>query len=126
MKKIETKNAPAAVGAYSQGVLVGNTLYVSGQIPFIPDTMTLISDDIKEQTLQSLKNVLAIVEAAGMEKENIARCTVFMTNMSDFSLMNEVYSQFFGSHKPARAAVEVRRLPKDVMIEIDAIAVLEL
>ncbi len=124
MKKIETKHAPAAVGAYSQGVLVNNTLYVSGQIPFIPETMTCISDDIKEQTLQSLKNVLAIVEAAGMKKENIVKCTVFMTNMSDFPLMNEVYGNFFKEHKPARAAVEVRRLPKDVMVEIDAIAIL--
>ena len=124
MKKIETKHAPAAVGAYSQGVLVNNTLYVSGQIPFIPETMTCISDDIKEQTLQSLKNVLAIVEAAGMKKENIVKCTVFITNMSDFPLMNEVYGNFFKEHKPARAAVEVRRLPKDVMVEIDAIAIL--
>jgi 2-iminobutanoate/2-iminopropanoate deaminase len=123
MKTIQTKNAPAAVGAYSQGVLVNNTLYVSGQIPFIPETMTLVSESIQDQTLQSLKNVLAIVEAAGMKKENIVRCTVFMTNMSDFPLMNEVYGNFFGEHKPARAAVEVRRLPKDVMIEIDAIAV---
>jgi len=124
MKTIQTKNAPAAVGAYSQGVLVNNTLYVSGQIPFIPETMTLVSESIKDQTLQSLKNVLAIVEAAGMKKENIVKCTVFMTNMSDFPLMNEVYGKFFGEHKPARAAVEVRRLPKDVMIEIDAIAII--
>ena len=124
MKTIVTKHAPAAVGAYSQGVLVNNTLYVSGQIPFIPETMTLVSSDIKDQTLQSLKNVLAIVEAAGMKKENIAKCTVFMINMSDFPLMNEVYGNFFGEHKPARAAVEVRRLPKDVMIEIDAIAII--
>jgi 2-iminobutanoate/2-iminopropanoate deaminase len=124
MKTIQTKHAPAAVGAYSQGVLVNNTLYVSGQIPFIPETMTLISQDIKEQTLQSLQNVLAIVEASGMKKENIVKCTVFMTNMSDFPLMNEVYGNFFKDHKPARAAVEVRRLPKDVMVEIDAIAIL--
>lgn len=123
MKTIQTENAPKAVGAYSQGVLVNNTLYVSGQIPFIPETMTLVSESIKDQTLQSLKNVLAIVEKAGMKKENIVKCTVFMTNMSDFPLMNEVYGNFFGEHKPARAAVEVRRLPKDVMIEIDAIAI---
>lgn len=123
MKMIQTLHAPAAVGAYSQGVLTNNTLYVSGQIPFIPETMTLISQDIQEQTLQSLKNVLAIVEAAGMQKENIVKCTVFMTNMGDFQLMNQVYGNFFGEHKPARAAVEVRRLPKDVMIEIEAIAI---
>lgn len=123
MKTIQTQHAPKAVGPYSQGVFVKDTLYVSGQIPFDPKTNTLISNDIKDQTRQSLENVLAIVEAAGLVKEDIVRCTVFMTNLSDFPLMNEVYSQFFGEHKPARAAVEVRRLPKDVMVEIDAIAV---
>ncbi|MDY0295184.1 MAG: RidA family protein [Acholeplasmataceae bacterium] len=123
MKNIQTEHAPKAVGPYSQGVLVKDTLYVSGQIPFNPETNSLISDDIKDQTRQSLNNVLAIVKEAGMQKENIVRCTVFMTNLGDFSLMNEVYSEFFGDHKPARAAVEVRRLPKDVFVEIDAIAV---
>lgn len=123
MKNIETKKAPAAVGPYSQAVMVKDTLYVSGQIPFVPETMKLVSDDIKEQTKQSLSNILNIVEAAGLKKENIVRCTVFMTNLGDFGLMNEVYQEFFGNHKPARAAVEVRRLPKDVHVEIDAIAV---
>lgn len=123
MKMIETIHAPKAVGPYSQGILANDTLYVSGQIPFVPETMELISDDIKDQTRQSLKNVLAIVEAAGLKKENIVRCGVFMTNLKDFAQMNEVYSEFFGSLKPARAAVEVRRLPKDVLVEIDAIAV---
>ncbi len=125
MKNIETKKAPAAVGPYSQAVMVKDTLYVSGQIPFVPETMKLVSDDIKEQTKQSLNNILNIVEAAGLKKENIVRCTVFMTNLGDFGLMNEVYQEFFGNHKPARAAVEVRRLPKDVLVEIDAIAVRE-
>ncbi len=124
MKSIETIYAPIAVGPYSQGILANDTLYVSGQIPFVPETMELISLDIKEQTLQSLKNVLAIVEAAGLKKNDIVRCGVFMTDLSDFSKMNEVYSDFFNGHKPARAAIEVRRLPKDVYIEIDAIAVI--
>lgn len=123
MKTIHTDHAPKAVGPYSQGVLAKDTLYVSGQIPFDPKTNMLISEDIKEQTKQSLNNVLAIVEAAGFAKENIVKCTVYMTNLSDFLAMNEVYQQFFGDHKPARAAVEVRRLPKDVSVEIDAIAV---
>lgn len=123
MKNIHTDLAPKAVGPYSQGVFVKDTLYVSGQIPFDPKTNTLVSEDIKRQTRQSLDNVLSIVEASGLTKENIVRCTVFMTDLSDFPLMNEVYSDFFGDHKPARAAVEVRRLPKDVKIEIDAIAV---
>lgn len=123
MKNIQTKNAPQAVGPYSQGVLVKDTLYVSGQIPFVPETMTLVSNDISDQTRQSLSNILAIVEAAGLKKEDIVRCGVFMTDLGDFSKMNSVYAEFFGDHKPARAAVEVRRLPKDVLIEIDAIAV---
>lgn len=123
MKTIQTERAPQAVGPYSQGVMAGQTLYVSGQIPFDPQTNTLISETIEAQTKQSLENVLGIVEAAGLKKENIVRCTVFMTNLSDFAKMNEVYAAFFGEHKPARAAVEVRRLPKDVHIEIDAIAV---
>jgi 2-iminobutanoate/2-iminopropanoate deaminase len=122
-KTIQTIHAPAAVGPYSQGVLVQNTLYVSGQIPFNPVTNTLISDSIEDQTKQCLVNILAIVQAAGMQKEDIVRCGVFMTNLSDFSKMNAVYESFFGEHKPVRAAVEVRRLPKDVLIEIDAIAV---
>jgi len=123
MKTIITKDAPAAIGAYSQGVWVENTLYVSGQIPFIPETMTLISQDISDQTKQSLDNVYAIVKAAGLQKEDIVKCTIYMTNLGDFQIMNQVYGAFFGEHKPARAAVEVRRLPRDVQIEIDAIAI---
>ncbi|MFA7435231.1 MAG: RidA family protein [Bacilli bacterium] len=124
MKKfISTNNAPKAVGPYSQGILVNNTLYVSGQIPFDPNTNSLASNDIEGQTLQCLKNILGIVQEAGMEKENIIRCGVFMTDLSDFSKMNKVYETFFENHKPVRAAVEVRRLPKDVLIEIDAIAI---
>ncbi len=123
MKTISTKNAPTAVGPYSQGVLVNDTLYVSGQIPFVPETMTLVSDSIKDQTRQSLNNVLAIVKEAGMEKENIIKCGVFMQDLSMFKDMNEVYAEFFGDHKPARFAVEVTRLPLDVLVEIDAIVV---
>lgn len=123
MKNIHTKHAPQAVGPYSQGVLVKDTLYVSGQIPFVPETMTLVSTDISDQTRQSLNNILAIVQAAGLKKEDIVRCGVFMTDLSDFSKMNAIYAEFFGDHKPARAAVEVKRLPKDVLVEIDAIAV---
>jgi 2-iminobutanoate/2-iminopropanoate deaminase len=122
MKFIVTKKAPSAVGPYSQGVMVKDTLYVSGQIPFVPETMTLVSDDIRKQTKQSLTNILAIVEEAGLKKTDIVKCNVYMINLSDFGAMNEVYAEFFGDHKPARAAVEVRRLPKDVQIEIEAIA----
>lgn len=125
MKIIQTKNAPKAVGPYSQGVVAGNTLYVSGQIPYVPETMQPIGSDIKSQTKQSLQNVLGIVEEAGFQKENIVKCGVFLQDMNMFKDMNEVYAEFFGDHKPARFAVEVRRLPLDVLVEIDAIVVKE-
>jgi len=123
MKMINTKNAPAAVGPYSQGVEANGMLFISGQIPFVPETGAVVSEDIKDQTLQSLKNVLAIATEAGYTKENIAKCGVFMKDLSQFALMNEVYAEFFGDHKPARFAVEVSRLPKDVSVEIDAFVV---
>ncbi len=125
MKNIHTKNAPAAVGPYSQGVLVKDTLYVSGQIPYVPETMKPAGSDIKSQTLQSLKNILAIVEEAGFKKENIIKCGVFLKDLGMFKDMNEVYAEFFGNHKPARFAVEVARLPLDALVEIDAIVVKE-
>lgn len=123
MKIISTKNAPAAVGPYSQGVMTNDTLYVSGQIPYVPETMKPAGPDIKSQTLQSLKNILGIVEEAGLKKENIVKCGVFMKDLSMFKDMNEVYAEFFGNHKPARFAVEVSRLPLDALVEIDAIVV---
>ncbi len=123
MKKIHTNNAPKAVGPYSQAVMVKDTLYVSGQIPYVAETMKPAGDEIKSQTLQSLKNVLAIVKEAGMEKEDIVKCGVFLKDLSMFGEMNEVYAEFFGEHKPARFAVEVAKLPLDVLVEIDAIVV---
>jgi 2-iminobutanoate/2-iminopropanoate deaminase len=122
MKTIDTNKAPKAIGPYSQAVLAGDTLYVSGQIPFDPETMTA-PEGIQAQTKQSLSNILGIVEAAGLKKENIVKCGVFMKDLSMFSEMNGVYQAFFGDHKPARFAVEVARLPKDALIEIDAIAI---
>ncbi|KUO75409.1 MAG: reactive intermediate/imine deaminase [Clostridia bacterium BRH_c25] len=120
---ISTGKAPAAVGPYSQAVEVNGTLYVSGQIPFVPETMTLVDECIKSQTNQSLLNIKAIVEEAGYEVSDIVKCTVFLKDMNDFASMNEVYAAFFGGHKPARCAVEVSRLPKDVKVEIDAVCV---
>ena len=122
MKMIETKDAPKAIGPYSQGILAGNTLYVSGQIPFDPKTMESAGNDIQSQTRQSLENILAIVQASGLKKEDIVKCGVFMKDLSMFGEMNKVYQAFFGHHKPARFAVEVARLPKDALIEIDAMA----
>ena len=123
MKMVDTKNAPAAIGPYSQAVEAGNTLYISGQIPFDPVTMELIADDVRLQTHQCLKNITAIIEAANYSMEHIVKCGVFLKNMEDFSDVNEVYAEYFTTHKPARFCVEVARLPKDVKVEIDAIAV---
>lgn len=125
MKTISTKNAPAAVGPYSQAVMVKDTLYVSGQIPYVPETMKPAGNDIQSQTLQSLRNILGIVNEAGLKKENIVKCGVFLKDMNMFKDMNAVYAEFFGDHKPARFAVEVARLPLDVLVEIDAIVVKE-
>jgi 2-iminobutanoate/2-iminopropanoate deaminase len=123
MKFIQTDQAPKAIGPYSQAILVNQTLYVSGQLPLVPNDMTIISGDIAKQTEQCLSNLLAIVQASGLKKTDIVRCGVFLKDMNHFAEMNKVYEMFFGEHKPTRAAVEVARLPKDVLIEIDAIAV---
>lgn len=123
MKTIHTERAPKAVGPYSQAIDVNGTLYISGQIPFVPETMTLVSEDVAEQTAQSLNNIKSIVTEAGYQVTEIVKCTVFLKDMNDFTSINEIYARFFGDHKPARCAVEVSRLPKDVLVEIDAICV---
>ncbi len=121
---IFTENAPAPIGPYSQGILTeGKILFVSGQIPLTPDG-TLAGDDIVSQTHQALKNVLAVVEKSGGTAQNIVKTTVLMKDLSDFATMNEIYEQYLGDSKPARAAYQVARLPKDVLIEIEAIAVI--
>lgn len=120
MKKIiNTTKAPGAIGPYSQAVEVNGTLYVSGQVPFVPETMTIISDDVKEQTRQSLENVKAILEEAGYT----FKAGVFIKDMNDFAAINEVYAEYLGEVKPARACVEVARLPRDAKVEIEVIAV---
>ncbi|MDD4184650.1 MAG: RidA family protein [Candidatus Izemoplasmatales bacterium] len=123
MKYIETTKAPKAIGPYSQAVLVNDILFVSGQLPFDPIKMASPSEDISKQTRQSLENIKRIVEAAGFSIQNIAKCTVYLKDMEQFSAMNSVYQDFFEGHRPARVAIEVARLPKDVLIEIDAICV---
>lgn len=124
MKKIiNTTNAPAALGPYSQAIEINGTLYVSGQIPFVPATMTLVSEDIEEQTKQSLENVGAILKEAGYEFKDVVKAGVFIKNMDDFGKINAVYEKYLGDVKPARACVEVARLPKDVKVEIEVIAV---
>lgn len=123
MNVINTEKAPAALGPYSQAIEVNGTLYVSGQIPFIPETMTCVSDDVQEQTKQSLENVKAILEEAGYTLNDVVKAGVFIKDMNDFPLINEIYAQYFSENKPARACVEVARLPKDVKVEIEVIAV---
>lgn len=122
---VYTKDAPAALGPYSQGIKAGSTLYVSGQLPINPQTGELYKGgDIKEETKVSLQNVKAILEAGGATLNDVVKCTVYIKNMDQFSLINEMYAEFFTENKPARVCVEVARLPKDANVEIDAIAVI--
>ena len=121
---IHTENAPAAIGPYSQAVKAGNLLFVSGQVPFVPETMEIVEGDVKAQTAQSLKNLQAILKEAGADFSNVVKTTVFVEDMNEFAQINEVYAEYFGENKPARACVEVARLPKDVKVEIELIAVL--
>lgn len=122
MKIIETKNAPGAVGAYSQGIVSNGFVYSSGQLPLVPETGELISDDVKKATRQSLENVKAIVEAGGSSVEKIVKVNIFLDDVNDFAEVNEAYAEFFGDHKPARSCVEVGKLPKNGLLEIEAIA----
>ena len=122
MKIIETKNAPCAVGAYSQGIVSNGFVYSSGQLPLVPETGELISDDVKKATRQSLENVKAIVEAGGSSVEKIVKVNIFLDDVNDFAAVNEAYAEFFGDHKPARSCVEVGKLPKNGLLEIEAIA----
>lgn len=119
---ISTDKAPAAIGPYSQAVKVGNMVYTSGAIPTIPATGQIVEGGIEEQTAQVLKNLTEVLKAAGTSLENVVKTTVFIKNMNDFSAMNEVYSKFFTGSYPARSTVEVARLPKDVLVEIECIA----
>jgi 2-iminobutanoate/2-iminopropanoate deaminase len=122
MKFLHTDKAPAAVGPYSQGVHSCRAIYVSGQLPVKDSQM---QTDFAKATTASLENILSIISAGGGSKENIVKCVIFLTDMDKFSQVNEAYAAFFGEHKPARSCVEVSRLPKDAVLEIEAIAMLE-
>lgn len=124
LKRIETEKAPGAVGPYSQGISVENIIFTSGQLPIDPKTGELETKDIKKATRLCLNNVKAVVEAAGGEINSIAKVNVYVKDMDDFAKINEEYALFFNGHKPARALVEVARLPKDANIEIEAIALI--
>ncbi len=122
-KMLKPENAPAAIGPYSPGIQCGSIVFTSGQIPVNPATGTF-PDGIEEQTRQSLENCKAILEAAGAGMENVIKTTVFLSDMNNFATMNSVYQTFFEGVYPARSAVEVSRLPKDALIEIECIAVI--
>jgi 2-iminobutanoate/2-iminopropanoate deaminase len=121
---ISTNNAPSAIGPYSQAIKAGNMIFVSGQIPIDPATGNFVSDDVKEQTVQVLKNLSAVLEAAGATLNNVVKTTVFLEDMNDFGVMNEIYGEYFNENKPARATVQAARLPRDAKVEIDCIAVI--
>ena len=127
MKKeiISTQKAPAAIGPYSQATKVGNFIFTSGQIPINPETGELVKGDIKEQARQVLENLKAVLEAAGSGLDKVVKTTVFINDMNRFGDVNEVYASFFTGNFPARSCVEVSRLPKDVAVEIEAIAIVE-
>ena len=119
---VETKNAPAAIGPYSQAVWAGELLFCSGQIPIDPATGKLVEGDAATQARQVLSNVKAVLEAAGLGMENVVKATVFFKDMADFQAVNEVYASFFKPPYPARSGVEVARLPRDVRVEIEVVA----
>lgn len=121
MRVISTKKAPAAIGPYSQGVLVNNLFYSSGQIPLTPEGV-IVSEEVVEQTHQVFRNLQAVLEEAGASFETVIKATVFIKNMDDFAVINEIYGEYFSVHKPARSCVEVARLPKDALLEIEVIA----
>ena len=121
MEIINTSFAPAAIGPYSQAIKVDNLIFSSGQLPIDPETNTM-KDGIKEQTKQVLQNILAILNAAGCDKNNVIKTTIFLSDIKTFNIVNEIYGDFFGEHRPARSTIEVSCLPKNSLIEIEFIA----
>ena len=122
MKQISTQSAPAAIGPYSQAIEVNGFVYASGQLPIDPATGAFPEGGVKEQTRQSLLNVKAILEEAGLALSNVVKTTVYLADMSDFAAMNEVYSQFFAQPFPARSAIAVKALPKGALVEVEVVA----
>jgi 2-iminobutanoate/2-iminopropanoate deaminase len=124
MKTVSTNEAPAAIGPYSQGIIVNNMFFSSGQIPLTAEG-TLVNGDIKDQTHQVFKNLQAVLKEAGASLETVVKATVFIKDMDEFSAVNDVYGEYFSTHRPARSCVEVSRLPKDVSIEIEVVALVK-
>lgn len=124
MKNIQTSKAPQAIGPYSQAIVVNNLVYSSGQIPLTPEGV-MAGEEIRSQTHQVFANVKAVIEEAGASLETVVKATVFIKDMNDFADFNEVYGEYFHTHKPARSCVEVARLPKDALVEIEVIALIK-
>lgn len=124
MKIIQTNMAPAAIGPYSQGIVVNNLFYSSGQIPLTAEGV-MVEGDVQAQTHQVFKNLEAVLEAAGASLATVVKATVFIQSMNDFAAINEVYGEYFHTHKPARSCVEVARLPKDALVEIEVVALIK-
>lgn len=124
MKVVSTKKAPAAIGPYSQGIVVNNLFFSSGQIPLTAEGI-LVEGDIKAQTHQVFANIQAVLEEAGASLGTVVKVTAFLKDMEDFSAFNEVYAEYFEEHKPARSCVEVARLPKDVLVEMEVVALVK-
>jgi 2-iminobutanoate/2-iminopropanoate deaminase len=120
---VQTGDAPRAIGPYSQAIKANGLVFVSGQIPLDPATMQVVEGGVREQTERVMKNIRAVLEAAGSSLDRVVKTTVFLADLGDFGEMNEVYGSFFSEAPPARSTVEVARLPRDVRVEIDAIAV---
>ena len=122
IESIQTDRAPQAIGPYSQAIKAGGMVFASGQIPLDPQTMQIVEGDIRVQTERVLNNLKAVLEAAGSSLEQVVKTTVYLAEMNDFAAMNEIYATFFNSNRPARSTVQAARLPRDVRIEIDVIA----
>mgnify|MGYP000047041178 CR=1 FL=1 len=125
MKIVSTDTAPAAIGPYSQAIIHGNTVYCSGQISLTAEGAGPIGDTVEEQTVQVMKNIEAVLTAAGTKMSRVLKTTIFLTDMNDFAAVNKVYGDAFGDHRPARSTVAVSALPKGVKVEIEVLAALE-
>ncbi len=123
LQPIATEKAPAALGPYSQGIIAGNMVFLSGQLPINPAEGKITAESIEDMTRQSLENCKAVLDNAGASLKDVAKVTIFIKNMGDFARINGIYAEYFSEHKPARSTVEVARLPLDAQIEIEMIAV---
>lgn len=122
MEAIQTDQAPLAIGPYSQAIVANGFIFLSGQIPLVPETMQVIEGDVRAQTERVFENIRAVLTAAGSSLEKVVKTSVFLAHMDDFTAMNEIYTRYFGEHRPARSTVQVARLPRDARVEIEVIA----